>query len=94
MTILNPFAWGLLLPAVPVILFFFIKIRFRQEKSATNIFWQQVFEERRFRIIHRRFRLFVSLFSALLFLSLLTAAALNPVLSEQQIDRRIFIRRC
>ncbi|MDR0328161.1 MAG: BatA and WFA domain-containing protein [Planctomycetaceae bacterium] len=78
MTIAHPLAWGLLLLAVPIILFFFLKVRFRKEVTATMIFWQQVFEERRSRKLYPRFRSFLSLLFALLFLTFLTAATLDP----------------
>ena len=84
MTIAHPLAWGLLLLAIPIVLFFFLKVRFRREFVTTTIFWQQVFEERRIRTLHRRFRHFLSLFFALLFLTFLTAAVLDPALSVPQ----------
>jgi hypothetical protein len=42
------------------------------------MFWQQVFEERRTRKLYSRLRLFLSLLLALLFLTLLTVAVLDP----------------
>jgi len=91
MTFTNPFAWGLLLLAVPIILFFFLKVRFRKEFVATTIFWQQVFEERRTRTLRRQFRHFLSLLLALLFLSLLVAAVLNPVTDLPEHNRLVII---
>ncbi|MCL2004929.1 MAG: BatA and WFA domain-containing protein [Planctomycetaceae bacterium] len=91
MTVANPIAWGLLLLAVPIILFFLLKIRFRKESVATAIFWQQVFEERRNRRLHRRLRHLISLLLALLFLACLTAAVLDPALSEPTNIRHIII---
>ena len=91
MTFTNPLAWGLLLLAIPIILFFLLKVRFRKELVATTIFWQQVFEERRIRTLYRRFRYFVSLFLALLFLSFLTAAVLDPVFFITQNNRCVII---
>jgi len=91
MTIINPLAWGLLLLAVPIILFYILKIRFRKEFVATTIFWQQIFEERRTRMLRRRFRYIISLLLALLFLSLLTAAVLNPVAGLPEHNRYVMI---
>ena len=91
MTLAHPFAWGLLLLAIPIILFFFLKVRFRKELVTTLIFWQQVFEERRIRTLSRRFRYFTSLLFALLFLSFLTAAVLDPVFSITQNNRCVII---
>jgi hypothetical protein len=91
MTFTHPLAWGLLLLAVPIILFFFLKIRFRREAVATTIFWQQVFEERRTRTLRRQFRHFLSLILALLFLALLTVAALDPVVQTPEDHRYVVI---
>ena len=91
MTFPNPLAWGLLLLAVPIILFFFLKVRFRKEFVTTNIFWQQVFEERRIRKLYPRFRSFLSLLFALLFLAFLTAAVLDPIFSGSQNKRCVII---
>jgi len=91
MTFTNPLAWWLLLLAVPIILFFILKIRFRKEFVATAIFWQQVFEERRTRMLRRHLRYIISLLLALLFLSLLTAAVLNPVVQLPENNRYVII---
>jgi len=91
MTIANPFAWGLLLLAIPIVLFFFLKIRFRKEFVTTTIFWQQVFDERRSRRLYRRFRHLLSLFLALLFLTFLIAALLDPVFSVTGSSRCVII---
>ena len=91
MTIANPLAWGLLLLAVPIILLFFLKVRFRKEFVATMIFWYQVFEERRTRKLYPRFRSFLSLFLALLFLTFLTASVLDPAFFAAQNNRCVLI---
>lgn len=91
MTLTHPLAWGLLLLAIPIILFFLLKVRLRKELVTTTLFWQQVFEERRIRTLHRRFRYFASLILALLFLSCLTAALLDPVLTTAQNNRCVII---
>ena len=91
MTFINPLAWGLLLLAVPIILFFFLKVRFRKEYVATMVFWQHVFEERRTRTLRRRFRRLLSLFLALLFLAFLTGAVLNPVAELPENNRYVIV---
>jgi hypothetical protein len=91
MTFTHPLAWGLLLLAIPIILFFLLKVRLRKELVTTTIFWQQVFEERRIRTLHRRFRYFVSLLLALLFLTFLTAAVLEPAFYTEQNNRCVII---
>ena len=79
MTFVYPLAWFLLLLAIPIILFYILKIRLRQEVVSTTIFWQQVFEERRSRSLWRRFRHLLSLLLCLLFLAGLFGSALEPV---------------
>ncbi|MDR2705015.1 MAG: BatA and WFA domain-containing protein [Planctomycetaceae bacterium] len=79
MTFTNPIAWFLLFLAVPIILFYILRIRLRQEPVSTTIFWQQVFEERRSRSFWRRLRHLISLLLSLLFLFLLIGAVSNPI---------------
>ena len=91
MTIVNPLAWGLLLLAIPIILFFLLKVRFRKELVSTMLFWQQVFEERRTRKLYSRLRFFLSLLLALLFLMLLTAAVLDLTFFATHNNRYVII---
>lgn len=91
MTFVHPVAWYLLLLAIPIILFYILKIRLRQEPVSTTIFWQQVFEERRSRSFWRRLRHLVSLILSLIFLSLLVGAVLNPVPTSQKKAARLVI---
>ena len=91
MTFVHPLAWLLLLLAIPIILFYILKIRLRQEQVSTTIFWQQVFEERRSRSLWRRFRHLLSLLLCLLFLAGLVGATLEPILKSQQKAARCVI---
>ena len=91
MTIANPLAWALLLLAIPIILFFLLKVRFRKELITTAIFWKKVFEERRNRRLHRRWRHLISLMLALLFITCLTAALLDPAVFTAQNNRHVII---
>ena len=91
MQFLNPIAGYLALLAVPIILFYILKVRLRQESVSTIIFWQQVFDERRTRSLWRRLRHLLSLLSSLLFLSLLVAALLNPMWTSQKKESRTVI---
>lgn len=91
MTFTNPAAWYLLLLAVPVILFYILKIQLHQEPVSTVIFWQQVFEERRSRSIWQRLRHLISLILSLLFLFLLIGAVSNPISVSHKIPARCII---
>jgi hypothetical protein len=87
----NPIAWGLLLLAVPIIVFYLLKVKLRREQVATTIFWQQIFEEQRTRRIWRRLRYPLSLFLCLFFLFLITGAALGPVFTFRHQPARCVI---
>jgi len=91
MEFLSPMAGYLALLAVPIILFYILKVRLRQENVSTLIFWQQVFEERRTRSLWRQLRHLLSLLINLLFLSLLVAALLDPILTSQKKESRTVI---
>jgi len=91
MTIANPLAWALLLLAIPIILFFLLKVRLRKEGVTTMIFWRQVIEERRNRRLRRWFRYFFSLLLALLFLSFLTVAVMDPALFTARTNQHVII---
>ena len=91
MSFAQPLAWYLLLLAIPIILFYILKIRLRQEPVSTTIFWEQVFEERRTRSFWRRLRHLVSLLLSLLFLGMLVGAVLDPAPSWQAKPTRCVI---
>jgi len=77
----NMLLWGLL--AVPVVVFYILKIRLRRVPVSTVIFWQQVFEEKKPRSIWQRLRHLVSLLVQLALLALLVMALTEPFLSSE-----------
>ncbi|MDR1494217.1 MAG: BatA and WFA domain-containing protein [Planctomycetaceae bacterium] len=91
MEFLNPMAGFLAALAAPIILFYILKVRLRQENVSTILFWRQVFEERRTRSLWRRLRRILSLIVSLAFLSLLVTAALNPAFTSQKRESRTVI---
>ena len=91
MSFVHPLAWFLLLLAIPIVLFYILKIRLRWEPVSTMMFWQRVFEERRSRVLWRRFRHLLSLILSLFFLSILVGSALEPVLKSQKTAARCVI---
>ncbi len=91
MSPLNPIAWWLFLLAVPIVLFYILKIRLRQEPVSTTIFWQQVFEERRSRSFWRQLRHLISLLLSLAFLGLLVSAVLDFVPDSQRKPARCVV---
>jgi von Willebrand factor type A domain/Aerotolerance regulator N-terminal len=64
--------------AVPIIIFYILKIRLRRKPVSTVIFWKQVLDEKNPRSIWQRLRHFVSLLLQLAMLSLLVLALADP----------------
>ena len=91
MEFLNPVAGYLALLAIPIIIFYILKVRLRREVVSTTVFWEQVFDEHRTRSIWRRLRHLLSLLLNLLFLGLLVAAAVHPILTSQKQAARTVI---
>jgi hypothetical protein len=74
----NPTAllWGLL--AVPIVVFYILKLRLRRVPVSTVIFWRQIFEEKKPRSLWQRLRHLVSLLVQLALLLLLVGALAEP----------------
>jgi len=86
----NMLLWALL--AVPVVIFYILKIRLRRIPVSTVIFWQQIFEEKKPRSIWQRLRHIVSLLVQLALLFLLVAARPEPFrASELNTARRVVL---
>jgi hypothetical protein len=92
MSFSNPaaFLWALL--AVPIVIFYFLKIRMRRMPVSTVMFWEQVFDEKQPRSIWRKLRHLASLLLQLLFLTLLVAAVADPFFdSDIREQRRVVV---
>ena len=78
MNLANPAAlfWAGL--AVPIVIFYILKIRLRRVPVSTVIFWRQIFEEKKPRSLWQRLRHLLSLLVQLLFLGLLVVALAQP----------------
>ena len=78
MNLANPAAlvWALL--AVPVVIFYILKIRLRRVPVSTVLFWQQIFDEKRPRSLWQRLRHLLSLLVQLAIVGLLVAALAEP----------------
>lgn len=90
MSFTNPIAlfWAIL--AVPIIVFYLLKVRLRRVSVATTMFWGRGIEEKQPQAIWRHLRNVFSLLLQLLFLFLLVLAIGNPVrTSSLQKQRRI-----
>jgi von Willebrand factor type A domain/Aerotolerance regulator N-terminal len=78
MSLANPSAllWAAL--AVPIIVFYILKIRLRRIPVSTILFWRQIFEEKKPRSLWQRLRHLISLLVQLIILLLLVGALAEP----------------
>jgi len=92
MSFSNPaaFLWALL--AVPVVIFYILKIRMRRIPVSTVMFWEQVYDEKQPRSVWQKLRHVASLLLQLLFLGLLVAAVADPFFdSDVREQRRVVV---
>ncbi len=88
MTFLAPWAWFFALLAVPIFIFYILKIRLRRIPVATTIFWQQVFDEKVPRSFWQKLRHLLSLLAQLLFLLFLVGSLAQPLLPWESAEAR------
>jgi hypothetical protein len=88
MNLVNPAALLLASLAVPVIIFYILKIRLRRFPVSTLLFWQQIFEEKKPRSLWQRLRHLLSLLLQLAFLAFLVLALADPIFRWQQVRAR------
>ena len=74
--------------AVPIVIFYLLKIRLRRVPVATAMFWEQVFEEKQPRAIWRQLRHILSLLLQLLFLGMLIFALADPRFSGSDLQQQ------
>ena len=92
MSLANPTALFWLALAIPVVVFYILKIRLKRVPVSTVIFWRQIFDEKKPRSLWQRLRHLVSLLIQLLLLALLVSALTEPFLaSEARNARRIIL---
>ncbi|QEL19725.1 vWA domain-containing protein [Limnoglobus roseus] len=91
MSLTNPTALMWLLLAVPVVIFYILKIRLKRVPVSTVIFWRQIFDEKKPRSLWQRLRHLVSLFVQLALLGLLVSALAEPFLASEATHRRRII---
>ena len=90
MSLTIPSALFLLALALPIIGLYILKVRLRQIPVSTNLFWQQIYDEKPPRSLWQRFRNLASLLAQLLLLVLMVLALADPFFSWQsQAARRM-----
>ena len=72
--------------AVPIVVFYILKIRLRRVPVSTLMFWQQIFEEKKPRSIWQRLRHLLSLLLQLAFLLLLILSLVTRVRRRSTVE--------
>ncbi len=88
MNLINPAGLALAALAIPIVVFYILKIRLRRVPVSTLMFWRQIFEEKKPRSIWQRLRHLISLLLQLAFLALLVLALADPIFRWQQARAR------
>jgi hypothetical protein len=83
-----PAAFWLAACAVPIIVFYILKIRLRRQPVSTNLFWKQIYDEKPPRSIWQYLRHLLSLLLQLLVLALLVLAIADPYLPWEVLQAR------
>lgn len=88
MSLTNPTALLWLSLALPVVIFYILKIRLKRVPVSTVLFWRQIFDEKKPRSLWQKLRHLVSLLVQLLLLALLVAALAEPFFSWEATNKR------
>jgi hypothetical protein len=91
MSLLNPAALAFAAMAIPIIVFYVLRIRRRRQLVPTLMFWDQIFDEAAPRSLWRRLRYWLSLLAQLCLLALLVVALADPVSSRRSLQPRHWI---
>ena len=84
----NPAGWWWAAIALPIIAFYFLKVRLRRQPVSTLLFWNRVFDEKQPRAWWQQLRHWTSLLLQLVLLALLVAAIVDPIWSWQKTEQR------
>jgi hypothetical protein len=82
-------AWSLL--AIPIVIFYILKIRLRQVPVSTTIFWRQIYDEKRPRSLWQILRHLLSLLVQIIWLLLLVFALAEPFFTWEILQARRLI---
>src|SRR5437764_4415281 len=88
MNLLHPYALAWLGLAVPIVIFYILKIRLRRVPVSTILFWRQIFEEKQPRSIWQHLRHLLSLLIQIFFLCLLIFALAEPFFHWEVLEAR------
>jgi hypothetical protein len=79
MNLLHPLSLAWLGLAIPIVIFYILKIRMRRVPVSTTLFWRQIFEEKQPRSIWQKLRHLLSLLIQIAFLLLVVFALAEPI---------------
>ncbi len=88
MSLATPYALVLTALALPVLVFYILKVRLRRVPVSTNLFWKQIYDEKPPRSLWQRLRHLLSLLAQLLILALLVLAVADPYFYWQLLRAR------
>lgn len=88
MSFATPLAFGLAAVALPIVVFYILKVRLRRMPVSTNLFWKQLYDEKPPRSIWQYLRHLLSLLAQLLIVALLVLAVADPSFSWQLLQAR------
>lgn len=88
MNLLHPLALAWLGLAVPIVIFYILKIRMRRVPVSTTLFWRQIFEEKQPRSIWQKLRHLISLLVQIAILLLVVFALTEPIFQREIRDAR------
>src|SRR5436189_6160252 len=88
MNFAHPSAFALAALAIPIVIFYILKIRLRRVPVSTVIFWRQIFEEKKPRSLWQRLRHLLALLVQLALLLLLIFALAQPFFAWEANDAR------
>ena len=93
MSLTNPFALIWLGLIVPVVAFYFLKVRLRRVPVSTTLFWRQIYNEHQPRSLWQRLRHWMSLLAQIVLILLLVAALTDPFFAweTRQLRRMVLI---
>jgi hypothetical protein len=83
-----PLALAWLAWAIPIVVFYILKVRLRQAPVSTTIFWRQIYDEKRPRSLWQHLRHLLSLLAQLLLLLLLVFALAEPFFTSEILQAR------
>ncbi|MDA1049548.1 MAG: VWA domain-containing protein [Planctomycetota bacterium] len=88
MSFATPIALALAAVAIPIVIFYILKVRLRRVPVSTNLFWKQIYDEKPPRSIWQYLRHLLSLLAQLFLVALLVLAVADPSFSWQLLQAR------